>query len=163
MKMIVVWRSLRALGTGLLVRLLSLDTHAAVDDLPLLDDASLSPDGTHVLSLRSNGEVYELAVRVAPDGEDRVIVPASRSPGLLNWCRWANNQRILCSWRFSYTVPRVGPVTATRLFAIDRDGSHFLQLDVPARNLVGRAPLYRPQIRDRIVPWLADDDRHILV
>jgi dipeptidyl aminopeptidase/acylaminoacyl peptidase len=161
MKPVRVW--LRFFSLCFFPVVLPLTARAGVDDLPLLDDASLSPDGAHLLSLRSNGEVYELAVRATPDGEDRVILAASHSPGLLNWCRWANNQRIVCSWRFSYAVPRVGPVTATRLFAVNRDGSHFLVLEADARNLVGRAPVYRPQIQDRIVSWRSDDDKHILV
>lgn len=136
---------------------------ADMAELPLLDAAELSPDGRHLLSLRSNGETYELAVRSTPDGEDRIILSADRMTGLLNWCHWATSERILCSKRHGYRMARVGRVIATRLFAINRDGSGFLELDMRVRNLVGRAQQFTPQIQDRVVSWLQSDERSVLV
>lgn len=136
---------------------------SSTDGLPLLDDAALSPDGSRLLMLRSNGEAYDLVVREVPGGDDRVILAAGDPPRRLNWCRWASDVRIVCSWRFSYPIARVGQVTATRLLAIDHDGTNLVELDARVRNLVGRAPQYEPQIQDRVVSWLPDDPRHILV
>ncbi len=132
-------------------------------ELPTLDDASLSPDGRHLLLLQSNGEAYDLAVeRVGADSR-RVILSATPERGLFNWCRWANNERIVCSLRTYNPVARVGMVTATRLLAVDLDGSDLLGLIPKPRNMVGRAPSFSPQIQDRVISWLPEDPAHILV
>ncbi len=142
---------------------LTAEATASTVELPVIDDASLSPNGESLLMLRSDGEAYELVVRRTPDGDDRVILAAGSPPRLLNWCRWANDTRIVCSWRFSYRITRVGRVTATRLLAIDHDGSDLIELDAQTRNLIGRPQQYEPQIQDRVVSWLPGDDQHILV
>lgn len=132
-------------------------------ELPTLDDASLSPDGDHLLLLQSNGEAYDLAVEHVGTGERRVILATTPEQGLLNWCRWANNERIVCSTRTSSPMPRVGIVTATRMFAVNLDGSDLLPLIPKPRNMVGRVPSFSPQIQDRVISWLPEDPAHILV
>jgi len=132
-------------------------------ELPTLDDASLSPDGRHLLLLQSNGEAYDLAVEHVGTGTRRVILAATPEQGLFNWCRWANNGRIVCSVRTYSPVVRVGIVTATRLLALDLDGSDLLALIPKPRNMVGRPPSFSPQIQDRVISWLPEDPAHILV
>jgi dienelactone hydrolase len=136
---------------------------SGLGELPMLDDASLSPDGDHLLLLQSNGETYDLAVENVVTGKRRLILSPTPEQGLLNWCRWANKERIVCSTRTYNPMPRVGIVTATRMVAVDLDGSDLLPLIPKPRNMVGRAPSFNPQIQDRVISWLPEDPAHILV
>lgn len=136
---------------------------SGLGELPTLDDASLSPDGSHLLLLQSNGESYDLAVEKVSTGKRQVILASAPEQGLFNWCRWANDERIVCSTRTYNPMPRVGIVTATRMLAVDLDGSDLLRLIPRPRNTVGRAPSFSPQIQDRVISWLPEDPAHILV
>lgn len=136
---------------------------SGLGELPAIEDASLSPDGSHLLLLQSNGETYDLAVEQVSTGKRRVILSATPEQGLFNWCRWANKERIVCSTRTYSPMPRVGIVTATRMLAVDLDGSDLLSLIPKPRNMVGRAPSFSPQIQDRVISWLPEDPEHILV
>ncbi|MCZ6457896.1 MAG: hypothetical protein O6766_00905, partial [Gammaproteobacteria bacterium] len=72
---------------------------AVVSSFPVFSGFHLTQNGNRLLMLRSNGEHYDLIVKDVTDVEDgaeKIVYSASISKGLLNWCRWANNDRIVC-------------------------------------------------------------------
>lgn len=131
--------------------------------LPKYDDLDLSADGNHLLMVRSGGEYYDLVVRNLSAGDERVLFEGSHENGLINWCRWANEERVVCSVRYYIPAPRLGQITQTRLFAINIDGSQNLRLVPKARNFQRRPVVWEAQVQDRVISWLSEDPQHILV
>ena len=80
----------------------------ALTNIPLYDDMDLSGDGKHLLLVRSDGEAYDLVIRDLATGEENTLYEGDAQKGLINWCRWANGERIVCSVR--YYVPRPASV-----------------------------------------------------
>ncbi|NKC00852.1 MAG: prolyl oligopeptidase family serine peptidase [Pseudomonadales bacterium] len=131
--------------------------------LAQFDDLDLSRDGNHLLMVRAQENAYALVVRDLATNSDLTLYQGSHETGLINWCRWANDTRIVCSLRFYQSIPRMGFVAATRMFAINIDGTERLELVRPARNRLGSPPVWNAQVQDRVVNWLGDDPSHILV
>jgi dipeptidyl aminopeptidase/acylaminoacyl peptidase len=121
------------------------------------------------VSISSDGKL--LAMIATADGKNFVAVkdrtsPAPAAPVLVSndhdnfepsWCRWANSERLVCSFvgreRDKYHQ-KVFPVT--RLVAVNRDGSEQKQL------------LQNPfapsgQLNDRIIDWTPEDPRTVLI
>ncbi len=130
--------------------------------LPQLDDLDLAPDGTKLLMVRAGDEVYDLVVRHLDTDAEQTLF-AGGDEGLINWCRWANAQSIVCSVRYYVAAPRIGQVTHTRLFAVNADGGDFRFLIPKARNQERRPIQYEAQVQDRVLSWLVEDPEHILV
>ena len=131
--------------------------------LPVYDDLDLSGDGKHLLMVRSSGEVYDLVVRDLLTNQERTLIEGDAYEGLINWCRWANSERVICSLRNYVPVPRLGQITRTRMVAVNVDGTQLLDLVPEAKNRVGWRLVWDAQIQDRIIAWLADDAEHVLV
>ena len=131
--------------------------------IPQFDDLDLSPDGRHMLMVRSSGEAYDLVVRNFATGDDTTLLEGGAQNGLINWCRWANDARLVCSTRMYLPAPRLGHIARTRLIAIDADGSNQLSLIPRAKVLERRPPEWNAQVQDRVVSWLTDDPEHVLV
>lgn len=136
---------------------------ADVGTLPTYDGFHLTPDGQRLLMLKAHGETYDLVVRDWATGIEDTIWEASASAGLLNWCHWASNERIVCSLRFYKAAGRAGKIIYTRMMALDHDGSEVLRLIPRAKNYDRRPPVWNPQVQDRVVSWLSEDSEHILL
>jgi len=158
------WNQPRHWVTGLL---LVLAAHAAaagpLKQLPQFDDLDLSPDGTRLILVRAGAEVYDLVVHRLADGSEQTLYAGGEEQGLINWCRWANADRIVCSIRYYVAAPRIGQITQTRLFAVNADGSDFRFLVPKARNQERRPIRYNAQVQDRVLSWLVEDPQHILL
>ncbi len=138
--------------------------HAAgLGSIPQFDDLNLSPDGKHLMMVRSSGEAYDLVVRNLEAGSDARLLQGGGDNGLINWCRWASDSRLICSVRYYLPAPRLGHIARTRLIAMDVDGSNRLGLVPRAKSLQRRPREWNAQVQDRIVSWLADDPEHVLV
>ena len=155
----------RAYLCALLLLVVQTTTHAAetLGQLPVYDDLSLSGDGKHLLMVRTSGEVYDLVVRNLVSGDENTLLEGGADTGLINWCRWANDERVVCSLRNYVPVPRIGQITRTRMIAINADGSERLDLIPRAKNRLYWPLVWNAQVQDRVVSWLAGDDAHILV
>ncbi len=134
-----------------------------MSQLPQFDDLDLSPDGSHLLMIRASGEVYDVVVRNLATDEDLTLYAGDPDTGLVNWCRWGNLTRVVCSVRTYAPAPRIGQVTHTRLFAVDRDGKHLLPLVPKAKNRERWPQVWNAQVQDRVLSWLVEDDEHILI
>lgn len=135
----------------------------AVSGFPTFSGFHLTQDGNRLLMLRSDGEYYDLIVKDLADGAEQIVYTASTSTGLLNWCRWANNDRIVCSARFYRRTGRVGPVISTRLFAVDHDGANLLPLIKKVRRTDRHPNIRDAQIQDQVIGWLRDDPESLLL
>ena len=136
---------------------------AVVSSFPVFSGLHLTQHGSRLLMLRSNGEHYDLIVRDVEHGAEKIVYATSITKGLLNWCRWANNDRIVCSVRFYRRTGRVGPVTSTRLFAVDHDGANLLPLIKKARRTDRHPNIRDAQIQDQVISWLRDDPESLLL
>lgn len=135
----------------------------SLGQLPAYDDLDLSGDGRHLLMVRSSGEVYDLVVRDLESAEERTLIQGGAYEGLINWCRWANQERIICSLRNYFPAPRLGQVARTRMVAINVDGSQRLDLIPRAKNRHRWPQVWNAQLQDRVISWLLDDPEHVLV
>lgn len=157
------------MGSGLLALLLffccsGLTTASELlGELPQYDGFDLSPDGKHLLYNKSNGDTYDVWVRDVASGETKNVLPYSAKQGLVNWCRWANNERVLCSMRFYRGAGRTGKIIYTRLLAVNHDGTQQRQLIPKTKRLDRRPILYNAQLQDSVLSWLSSDPEHILM
>jgi dienelactone hydrolase len=126
--------------------------------LPAIRNVALSPDGTRVAFIGVHGD-QEVAIAFERGTSSANIVVAS-DPGNfeLQWCGWANDERILCSL---LGVGARGPIPypVTRLVAASHDGSKQTLL---VRNGVGWAA-HASQYQDGLIDWLRHDPGHVLV
>jgi dienelactone hydrolase len=115
--------------------------------LPRMYEVSLAPRGGHLALLASDGGTTWAAVRSVSGSEigppQHVLDPP---PGaLLNWCRFATDRRLLCSYtRVAHRGVRA--IEQRRLVAVDADGSHALELLHDSR-------LSAAQLQDTVIDW----------
>lgn len=134
-----------------------------VSELPQYDDLDLSSDGKHLLMVRAGEDVYDLVVRNLSTSEETTLYTGTTEGGLINWCRWGNTSRVVCSLRYYLPAPRLGQIASTRMFAVNIDGSDWLDLIPKAKNRDRWPQVFNPQVQDRVMSWLVDDPENILV
>ena len=117
---------------------------------------------------------YHAVVRDLETNANRLVMAADPKQFLFNWCRFANNERIVCSIR-SYVTLRAGRTSAeirrykdprivlTRLLAANVDGSDVLQLIPEAVSRTGRDLIWNAPNQDNVISWLPDEPAHIMV
>jgi len=123
--------------------------------MPALWGVRLSPDGTKVSFLQMHPE--DLSVLTIFDlvtGKANMALASTRDGFDLQWCDWANIERLLCS--FLGVSKAYGSFFVTRLVAINADGSEMHVL------LQNRVEGNYSQFLDGVVDWLPDDPRHVL-
>ncbi len=131
--------------------------------LPLLDDIALSPNGQQFAGLMNQGERTMLVTRPVNGDKPKVLLYTDNETFQFNWLRWANDDRLVVSLRFPSRRYFVGTIE-TRLISVKADGSGLI-------NLVRNAPtpgsmsgtIESQQIQDRVVDWMPDDGKHILM
>ena len=101
--------------------------------LPVMDGAKLSPDGTHLAYLRPHQGRTHLAIEDLSPGGKTVIVPPVENLDF-KWVRWANDDRLVFSMIF-YSKRGFTEVTETRLLAVDRDGKNATSIIRNARRV----------------------------
>ncbi len=116
----------------------------------------ISPDGAKVSFLQMHpDDLPILRVLDLNTSEANLALASTRDGFDLQWCDWANNERLLCS--FFGTSKAEGSFVVTRLVAVNADGSN---LKVLIQNHVEGS---FSQFLDAIVDWLVDDPRRVLV
>jgi dienelactone hydrolase len=152
-------------GRACIAVLISFSANAAVPTL----DAFFQGAQVHSVSISPNGN--RLAMIVTADGKDFVAVkdrttatpaapvlaPNEKDDFRPAWCRWANDDRLLCSFvgreRDKY-LNKVFPVT--RLVAVNHDGSQ-------QKKLLQNPFQPSGQINDRVIDWTPADPRSVLI
>jgi len=142
--------------------------------LPGMRGVSFSPDGTKIVALRPVRGNYQAVVTDLTNGQSQIVMASDPEKFLLNWCRFANDTRVICSYR-AYVVMQAGDITwgarwyrdgrttVTRLVAVDADGSNALQLVPKAISDVGQDLEWNAQAQDTIVSYLPDKPKYILL
>jgi len=98
----------------------------AFGTMPGLWDVRISPNGTKVSFLQMHPEdlsilrIYDLTT-----GEANLALASTRDGFNLQWCDWANDERLLCS--FFGISKAEGRFFVTRLVAVNADGSGLKQ------------------------------------
>jgi len=128
----------------------------AFGTMPTLWDVRMSPNGAKASFLQMHPE--ELPIAAVLDlgtGKVNLVLASTRDGFNLQWCDWANDERLLCS--FSAVSREFGAFLVTRLVAVNADGSDMKVL------LQRQAEGSYSQFLDGVVDWLVDDSKHVLV
>lgn len=67
----------------------------AYAELPPIIDIDLSADGARAVMLRAIGETHHAVLADFANGRMRPLMAADPREFLFNWCRWANDERIV--------------------------------------------------------------------
>lgn len=168
-------------ATTILIAVFSLTGRAAPPpvsafaSLPDVATISLSPDGQRLLILKAIGETHHPVVTDIETGKSNIVMAADPEEFLFNWCRWANDNRIVCSIRRydtlqagqidarGYRYYKDNRITFTRMLAVDADGRNVLQLiDAPINRSTGNLK-WNAVDQDDVLSWLPDDPDHVIV
>ncbi|MCH7644180.1 MAG: S9 family peptidase [Myxococcales bacterium] len=124
--------------------------------MPALWDVRISPDGAKVSFLQMHPEDLPiLRIFDLTTGKVNIAMVSTKDEFDIQWCDWANNERLLCGFR---AITRGWDTySVTRLVAVNADGSELKVL--LQRKLKGQFA----QFQDRVVDWLVDDPKRVLV
>jgi dipeptidyl aminopeptidase/acylaminoacyl peptidase len=124
---------------------------------PSLWGLRISPDGSKLSFLQMHETDLPIAaVFDTRTGKARLAVASVEGKFDVEWCGWANNERLLCGFSgIARDAHLLFPLT--RLVAVDADGSNMKVL--LQHQLRGQ----RTQFQDHIVDWLVDDPEHVLI
>ncbi len=125
---------------------------------PAVWGMSMSPDGSRVSFLRQHSGDFPVAMVVdLRTGKANLFLASDPDTNMfINWCRWANESRLLCSY-YGVSRYRFDLFTATRLVAVDADGSN----NVVLAQRQQRDNWMWATHQSEIVDWLPDEPRHI--
>lgn len=128
----------------------------AYANLPRARDARLSPNGKKLALIAPvNGRDALVIWDLAGKEKSKVISTGEFEP---SWFFWKSDQRLIASLRF-YSLRNPQHATAdSRLISIDSDGGKPVVLVKPEQFVT-----YIPQLQDKIVSLLPNDENHILV
>jgi dipeptidyl aminopeptidase/acylaminoacyl peptidase len=125
---------------------------------PIMWGMRLSPSGMKLSAI----QMHESGVTVArvvdtATGINKAVLSGRKDEFEVSWCDWANEERLLCGLRGLWRGQQGVFFAATRLMAVAADGSETrLLVD---RRLDGGFT----QFQDRVLDWLPDDPRHVLI
>ncbi len=130
--------------------------------LPRTATVELSPNGRYVAAKTFlNGQYMLVIYDLDNEGAVKPVI-ASPKDMEVSWLRWKSDDRLLVSLQFADR--RYGTATTeTRLFALNPDGSDLKFLVPPRKDPKTRTVTELVQIADRVVDFLPDDPKHILM
>ncbi|QJU56401.1 S9 family peptidase [Sphingomonas sp. AP4-R1] len=122
-------------------------------------DASLSPDGAHVVYIIPGKGKGTIALVTGADGKDpKLAAMAAGDPLNLRWCNWSAADRIVCIY-YGITDWAKVPASHTRTVSFDLDGKNVQYL--------GRRPTHDElrvsQYDGEVIDWLSGGDGKILM
>lgn len=121
--------------------------------LPRVGSVTFSPSGNYLAVLRSEDGQTRLVTQSASGADAHVVVTSDNSDYFIKWFEWVNDERLLVSIRFASTRNRV-ETAETRLVSVNRDGT--------GANQELMRSVYS-QFQDRVVAFLPDDPKHVLI
>ena len=108
--------------------------------LPQIREVSMSPDGRHVAFISSIDDTSIVMTFDRDGGGNEYRQVAGSEPGKfdLRWCRWANNERLLCGISGNIRGKKYAEPPYSRMVAVNVDGSDLkvLQLRPDKGNMV---------------------------
>lgn len=141
--------------------------------LPPIHSMSISPDGSKLVALRAQGDTYHAVVTDLVARKSRLVLAADPDEFLFDWCRFANETRVICQIRKYDVISaalgqgqfyKEGRTIFSRLIAVDIDGSNVLQLVPPSRATgAGQDRKWNAINQSSVINWLPGDDKHILI
>ncbi len=143
---------------------------ASVAAVPTLDaffegaqirSVSISPDGKSLamIVVADGKEFVAVKDRGSPTPAVPVLAKNDRDDFHPQWCHWANNERLLCSfWGRERDKYRAKVFGVTRLVAVNKDGSQQKQLLQNPFDVNGSG-----QFGDDVIDWTPDDPRTVLI
>jgi dipeptidyl aminopeptidase/acylaminoacyl peptidase len=124
-----------------------------------LRSVNISPDGKRIsMIVESEGKLF-IAVKDRTNSQPAVpvLAPDGKDGFTPSWCRWANDERLVCSFRGIERDKYLGKAfPITRLVAVNHDGSQ-------QKKLLQNAMLPSGQLNDRVIDWTPDDPRTVLI
>ena len=128
----------------------------AFGTMPGLWGVRMSPDGSKVSLLQMHpDELPILRIFDLVTGQVNLALVSTKDGFDIQWCDWANDERLLCG--FSAVAKGWDAYGVTRLVAVNADGSAMKVL--LQRKLRGEFA----QFQDQVVDWLVDDPKRVLV
>jgi acetyl esterase/lipase len=128
--------------------------------LPMVSDVTLSPDGERYAALMNVGDNTLLVTReLMGDAKVKALLKTDNREFRFGWIRWVNNERLVMSVAYPSQRGWV-EVAETRLLSIKRDGSGLNNL-VRYSHFDGAGE--RAQLQDKVLDWLPEDGRHVLI
>ncbi|MGH8267557.1 MAG: alpha/beta hydrolase family protein, partial [Steroidobacteraceae bacterium] len=129
---------------------------------PLMAEPRISPDGNRLVYLTTISDQLFVVVRDLRSGQVHRILQGADGPYRVSRCEFKTDDRLLCHLEGVARGESLRPYPASRLVAVNADGSGLRLL---FRNSFFSAPasVAHAQFQDRIVHWLPDDPRHVLV
>jgi dipeptidyl aminopeptidase/acylaminoacyl peptidase len=125
---------------------------AQVDSAP----PTMSPDGNLVAWVTRKDKARVLTVLDLAKLERRALMGAVKDSFEITSCGFKNNERLLCAFR-GVGAYRGNPFPTTRLVAVDATGA------TEPKVLIRNGYQGPAQFQDRILDWLPDDPRHVLI
>lgn len=123
-----------------------------------VSSVALSPSGNRVIYVGAGpGEETHAYVADVGGSAASIVTMTDGDPMELGWCRFVNEERLICSIYAMVNDPRqIYPIT--RLFAVNDDSSN-------ARTLGQRDNMYRNnrQFDGAVIDWLPEDDETVLM
>src|ERR1041384_5281034 len=126
---------IRSVRGAIAAAIVSLFGGGALAAPPVLDDffsgaqlrgVSISPNGQYLAMIVNTGDRRFVAVKDRFASAPAAPVVASNGTDTFEprWCRWANDERVVCSFQGRERDKYLGKVfPVTRLVAVNRDGS----------------------------------------
>jgi dipeptidyl aminopeptidase/acylaminoacyl peptidase len=128
---------------------------------PQLQSPHISPDGNLLVYLGAVAGVPAVIVRDLRSGAERPILHLSSGGYDVSRCEFKNDERLLCHLEGVAHGYGGEPFPASRLVALNADGSDLRVLF--ADGVADGGSAVGLQFQDRIVHWLPDDPRHLLI
>jgi dipeptidyl aminopeptidase/acylaminoacyl peptidase len=118
----------------------------------------MSPDGHRIFFLNQHPDDFPIAMVVdLRTGKANLLLASDPEKQMfIQWCDWANESRLLCSY-YGVSRFRHDLFTATRLVAVDADGSN----NVVLAQRQQRGSWMWATHQSEIVDWLPEEPRHI--
>lgn len=123
--------------------------------LPYIRNVTISPSGTHIAFITGSDD-RNGAISMQLDGSSKPQgIMSDTDEYQLQWCNWANDSRLLCSFRtMVFEMGAVYPIT--RLVAANADGSE-------QKVLINNSRAGIAQFHDQILDWTPDEPDTVLI
>ena len=141
---------------------------------PTIRQVEISPDGSKILLLRAIEKNYYAFVINLKDNSKNPVMASDPGSFSLNWCKWANEQKIICSGsgtietkaRGSKRGPskEAGTMEGRLMYVVNHDGSKAMKLikkNIPKAS--EKEPKYDSPIQDGVISWLPASPDEILI
>jgi len=138
--------------------LIPLETFAAGPDM---EAPRISPDGTHLAYITTIRGEPGLAILDLKGGQAHAVMKLTSGTYSGTHCDFKNDNRLLCHFNGLESSFGERSYPSSRLVAVDRDGNHLKVLS--QTHFVGSSVDNNPQFQDRIVHFLPDDPKHVLI